>query len=387
MRMDFAFTEEQRGLRWAVREFVRQRVSRRNGEMEDSDRLAGLLREAAAQGFLGLLAEEDGGPGRIPWTNLVIVLEEVARHDPVLGELVALQGGLVPLVLRRAGTPAARSLLEQAVAEEPVVACWAADDPYVERRRVGPQVAQSGGAAVIRAHKAWVSFLPLARWALVTTDAAGHPGAGDLFLIDLESDGVEVRPRTNSLLPAGLPMADLVVRDLPVPAERILPGHGPEGAAERERIRCLLTAAVALGTAAGALEQAAEYANQRQAFGKVIGHFGMIQKSLGDMDLWVKSMRLMVYRLAWLEEQGQATRTEAYRTRLFAAERAEQVCDGAMQVFGGYGFTDAFAIGTFLAAARLALHRPGSAHDQLRHVAQDRLGWLAGAAVPAEEVV
>jgi alkylation response protein AidB-like acyl-CoA dehydrogenase len=101
---------------------------------------------------------------------------------------------------------------------------------------------------------------------------------------------------------------------------------------------------MAVGLAQGAFDRAVEYAKQRQQFGQPIADFQAIQWMLADSATEIEAARMMVYRAAWLREQGYRFTKEAAMAKLFATETSERVCRRAIQVHGGYGYVREYEV-------------------------------------------
>jgi alkylation response protein AidB-like acyl-CoA dehydrogenase len=102
--------------------------------------------------------------------------------------------------------------------------------------------------------------------------------------------------------------------------------------------------AMAVGLAQAALDEAVRYANDRHTFGRPIGQHQAIQQMIADMSTELEAARLLVYRAAWLKEQGQEFGKEAAMAKLFASETAERAAYKAIQIHGGYGYSAEFPV-------------------------------------------
>jgi alkylation response protein AidB-like acyl-CoA dehydrogenase len=132
-------------------------------------------------------------------------------------------------------------------------------------------------------------------------------------------------------------------------------------------------AAMALGLGNGALEMAIAYAKDRKQFGKPIGDFQAVQWMLADSKVELEAAGLLTYRAAWLADQGRAYAREASMAKLYASEAASRVCNRALQVHGGYGYTREFAVERHLRDAKLCEIGEGTSEVQRMVIAKHLL--------------
>jgi alkylation response protein AidB-like acyl-CoA dehydrogenase len=135
--------------------------------------------------------------------------------------------------------------------------------------------------------------------------------------------------------------------------------------------------AMALGLAQAAYEAASAYVTQRQQFGRPIGSFQGVAFKIADMATRIDAARLLVYRAAWLKDQGRPYGTEAAMAKLFASEVARDVTNDAVQVHGGYGYVAEFRVERYLRDAKLTEIGEGTSEIQRLVIARNLLGIRA----------
>jgi alkylation response protein AidB-like acyl-CoA dehydrogenase len=136
--------------------------------------------------------------------------------------------------------------------------------------------------------------------------------------------------------------------------------------------------AMAVGLAQAAFEAASAYAREREAFGKPIGAFQSVANMIADMAAGIDAARLMVYRAAWLKDQGRPYRMEAAAAKLLASEVSEKVCRDAIQVFGGYGYSAEFPVERMYRDTRLLTIGEGTSEILRLVIGRHVLGDLEG---------
>ncbi|PJF34264.1 MAG: acyl-CoA dehydrogenase, partial [Candidatus Thermofonsia Clade 1 bacterium] len=136
--------------------------------------------------------------------------------------------------------------------------------------------------------------------------------------------------------------------------------------------------ALSVGIAQGAFEEAVKYAKQRVAFGKPISEHQAIQWMIADAALEIEAARLMVYRAAWLKDQGKPFTKEAAMAKLFASEVAERVCFNAIQIHGSYGYSAEFPVERMYRDQRLMSIGEGTSQIQRLVIARRVLQEMGG---------
>jgi alkylation response protein AidB-like acyl-CoA dehydrogenase len=172
---------------------------------------------------------------------------------------------------------------------------------------------------------------------------------------------------------------ELAFDDCRVPAANLL---GEEGGGDRLFLQTLDggrigIGAMALGIAQAAYEAAAAYAKERKQFGRQIASFQGVAFKIADMATRIDAARLMVYRAAWLKDQGRPYGTEAAMAKLFASEVARDVTNDAVQVHGGYGYVVEYRVERYLRDAKLTEIGEGTSEIQRLVIARQLLGVRA----------
>ena len=129
-------------------------------------------------------------------------------------------------------------------------------------------------------------------------------------------------------------------------------------------------AAMAVGIAQGAYEKSLQYAKERKQFGKSLSNFQAIQFKLADMAMNIELARNMVYKAAWLKDQGRAFKKEAAYAKLFASEICMRTCDQAVQIHGGYGYMKEYQVERYFRDAKLLEIGEGTSEVQRMVIAK-----------------
>ena len=346
--MDFRLTDQQRELQDAARTFARKELPDLAREMEEKDFPvpADMVRRYGEMGFLGVnLPEEYGGLG-LGHVEALLVLEQFAMISnavafPIFEALV----GPVRTVERFASGALKQQILPQVISGEATVAVSMSEpDAGTALTDLTTRAQQHGDHYILDGAKRWTSGAGHARYYVVYTrlsDAPGAKGIGAL-LVDKEMDGVSFGKRESLMGFRGIDTRDIAFDAVKVPkGNEIVPAGGFGKLMSAFGLERCGNATQSLGLAAGALEQATEYVQERKAFGKPIVDFQAVQMRLAEMAMQVEAARLLIYRAAANAEHlegGLPTVYESSTAKCFANEIVRSVTANGMQVMGGYGY-------------------------------------------------
>ncbi len=352
--MDFNLNEEQRRLRETAERFARAEMAAVAEEMEAADEpLSDTWRKRYAEmGFLGINVASDLGGLGLGNLEALIVLEEFAKISsavafPIFESCV----GPVRAIEHFAGPELKRRVIPRVCAGEIVVAV-AMSEP--EAGTALTDLATRGviedGHIVLNGTKRWCSGGGHADGYVVycrLSEATGAKGIGAVY-VERDRPGVSFGKRERLMGFRGIPSADVVLEDVRVPAENlIVPAGGFPKLMEAFDLERCGNAVMALGQAAGALEDALAYVQERRQFGKPIVEFQAVQLKLADMAMRVEAARLLILRAAVASDGGGGglpSILDSSLAKCFANEIAREVTGAAMQLMGGYGYSKEYAM-------------------------------------------
>ncbi len=346
--MDFRLSEQQRELQDAARQFARKELPDLARELEEKDVSvpADMMRRYGEMGFLGVnLPEQYGGLG-LGHVEALLVLEQFAMISNAVAFPVfeALVGPVRTLALFGSDDLKARVIPQVTAGEATVAVSMSEPDAGTALTDLATRASDEGDHFVVNGSKRWTSGAGHARYYVTycrLSDAPGAKGIGAL-LIDKKMDGVSFGKREKLMGFRGIETRDIAFDDVKVPKENLVIGAGGFGrlmsAFGLERCG---NAAQSLGLAAAALEQATEYVQERQAFGKPIVDFQAVQLRLAEMAMQVEAARLLIYRAAANAEHQDSGLPSVYESsvaKCYANEIVRSVTANGMQVMGGYGY-------------------------------------------------
>ncbi|MFL0355312.1 acyl-CoA dehydrogenase family protein [Erythrobacter sp. GH1-10] len=346
--MDFNLTDEQRELQETARKFARAELPTLARDMEEKDYPVphDMLRAYGEMGFLGVnLPEQFGGLG-LGHVEALLVLEEFAQISnavafPVFEALV----GPVRTIERFGSEEMKARVLPEVIKGEKVVAVSMSEpDAGTALTDLKTAARSDGNGYVVNGYKRWTSGGGHSDYYVTYCRFSDDPGAKGIGAILLEKDmeGMSFGKREELMGFRGIPTADISIEDVKAPGENVIVGAGGFGklmsAFGLERCG---NATQALGLAAAALEQALEYTQEREAFGKPIVDFQAVQLKLAEMAMKVDAARLLIHRAAAnsaVQADGLPTVYESSLAKCYANEIVREVTALGMQVMGGYGY-------------------------------------------------
>jgi len=336
--IEFEPSEEQTLIVETVREFAKSEVRPLSRESDESAKLPGdLLARAHELGLvaIGLPAEFGGGGTRSAVTG-ALVAEELAHGDLALA-LAILAPSLLGLPVADFGSDAQKAaLLPELIASPACTGTLAVVEPRFDSDAYRPRTTarRDGSDWVLDGAKCLVPWLDGVETVLVLA-REGESLAG--FLVPADAPGLGVTPDAYMGVRA-LPLAELKLTGVRVPADARLGGvTGPDLRALVARGRVGL-AALGVGVARAAFELARDYAKERQAFGAPIATKQAIAFKLADMAIELDGARLLTWEAAWKLDRGEDATREAALAIHQVRRVALEVCDGAVQVYGGHGY-------------------------------------------------
>ncbi len=348
--MDFALSEEQVMFRDLFRDFAAKEVA---GAAEHTDRdealPPALLRKAAAQGFLGATLPEQYGGAAMDYLSYALLMEALGRHCLSTATAIGIHTMLAAMTILDGGSEAVKAeyLPRLAGGELGTFALTepeAGSDPGALQTRA----VRAGDNYALDGVKAWVSNARPAGVHVVialTNPGQRHHGMS-AFVVDAQTPGIFLGQREPTLGLRGVDIRTVYFENCRVPAANLL-GEVNHGWAlvQRafQRVRLSLAAA-ALGAAEGALDQGIKFAIERKQFGVAIGQKQAIQNYVADCAVEIEALRHLVHYTAWLADQGQDYEASASMAKYLGARVARDTANKMLQVHGGYGFSDEYAI-------------------------------------------
>ncbi len=359
--MDFDLSPEQEQIRALARDFADREIAPGARERDRAERFpADVLAKMAPLGFLGgPVPERYGGMG-IDYISHALITEEVGRADSSVRTTLSVQVSLVELTILRFGTEEQKREWLPRLCSGQLLGCFGLTEPGAgsDAANLGTTATRDGSDWIISGRKTWISNGAVSKLALVfaRTDAqAPKPKGITAFLIPRDEHPYGSPAIHGKLGLRSSDTSELVFENVRVPDRARLGelGQGFQIAMAALDSGRYSVAAGAVGVAQACLNASVAYATQRKAFGKPIAGHQLVQEMIADMTVDTEAARLLVWRAGHLKNRGAANTRETSIAKLFASEAAQRCADRAIQIHGGYGFSDEFPVERYWRDARV----------------------------------
>ncbi|MGZ8691321.1 MAG: acyl-CoA dehydrogenase family protein [Gaiellaceae bacterium] len=378
--MDFDLTQDQREIQALTRDFAQAEIDPHASQWDREHHFPReLFGKLAELGLMGACVPEEYGGAGADFLSYILVLEELSRADAGVGVTVAVHTSAATLPILAYGTDEQKSRFVPPLARGEHLGAFALTEAEAgsDAGALRTKAEQTGDGWKITGAKQWITngrhagtFILFAR---TDADTAGARGVS-AFILDAEH--VRVTRDEEKLGLNSSVTNDIVVEGAQVGRDRLLHEENrgfrvAMGTLDGGRIGI---AAQALGIAQAGYEVARAYAAERRAFGQRIADFQAIQHKLADMSMEIDAARLLVYRAAWLKQQGRRHTEEGAKAKLFASEMARRQTAEAIQILGGYGYTKEFPVERYYRDAKITEIYEGTSEIQRLVIARSILG-------------
>ena len=378
--MEFDLSEEQQQMKLSVREFAEGEIAPHVMEWDEAQHFPVELQPKLAElGLLGMLFPEEYGGAGLGYIEYATVIEELSRVDGSVGISVAAHTSLCSNHIYQFGNDEQKKKYLVPLASGKHLGAWGLTEPGAGSDASGTRttaVKQNGGW-LINGSKNFITHAIHADTcvAFASSDRSKHSKGITGFIFEKGMKGFSPSKKENKLGLRASETASVVFEDCFVPDENRL---GEEGLGFTNAMEILdggriSIAALAVGIAQGAYESAVRYSGERQQFGKPIREFQAIQFKLADMATQIDAARLMMYRVAWMKDQGKRTTKESSMAKLYASEVSVRVCEEAVQIHGGYGYTKDYPAEKYWRDSKLCTIGEGTSEIQRIIIAREIL--------------
>ena len=346
------FTEQHELVRKLAREFAETELTKEVLDKVEEEEVfpEEILDKMAKAGFFGIkIPKQYGGQGGDA-RSYVIVMEEIARVSGVASIYVSspnsLSGG--PFLLSGNAEQKEKYLRPVVTGEKKV--CFALTEPGAGSDAGGMQTTavKDGDYYVLNGRKTFITMAPLADWAVVyaKTDMSMGTKGISAFIVDMKQEGVSCGKPEKKMGVVGCATSDIILENVRVHKDNLL---GQEGKGFINAMKTLDTgrmgvAAQSIGVAQGCLDEAIKYAKERKQFGRPIAKFQAIAFMLAEMATKLEAAKNLVYKTAWLIDNGQDASMAASMAKFYASEVCNEIAAKTVQIHGGYGFIKDYKI-------------------------------------------
>ncbi|MGH2544781.1 MAG: acyl-CoA dehydrogenase family protein [Ardenticatenaceae bacterium] len=348
--MNFALTDEQKATQSLARSFAREQILPHAREWDVEGKFPReLLNEMGGLGFLGVPIPEQYGGAGLDYISEALVFEEIGYADSSVRTTLSVQMSLVELTILNWGSEEQKRHFLPRLCSGEWIGCFALTEPNAGSDAANQQTAarRDGDEWIINGQKVWISNGEWADVAIIF--AQSEPGSRHrgmvAFLIETDRSGFEPRTMHGKLGLRASNTGELFFSDMRVENSEMLGeiGQGFRIAMSALDNGRMGVAAGCVGIAQHALDVSVKYAQERETFGQPIANYQLVQAILADMYVETEAARLLVYRAAWTKDEGDKSTIPVSVAKYYATEIAKRAADMAIQVHGGYGYSNEYA--------------------------------------------
>ena len=347
--MNYDLTQEQQLVRDTVREFAESRIAPVAAELDREHRFPyDLVEELAGLGLMGMTVPEEYGGAGADAVSYAIAIEELTRIDSSVAITVAAHHSLGTLPIFYFGNEEQKQEWLPQLASGQKLAAFGLTEPGAGSDAGATRTTAElrNGEWIVNGSKLFITNAGTDITACVTITARTGEDEISNLIIPNGTTGYEISAPLEKMGWHASDTRELSFRDCAVPEGNLL---GPRGQGFNQFLEILdggriSVGAMGVGLAQGAYDLAAAYAGEREQFGRPIAKFQAVQFRLVDMATEIEAARNLVYKAAWTKDQGRPFAKEAAIAKLYTGEMSNRVVNWALQVHGGYGYMDEFAI-------------------------------------------
>ncbi len=369
--MNFQLTEEHLAVQEAAREFAQTEllpgVIERDTEAKFPHEQ---IKKMGELGFMGMMVDPMYSGGGMDTISYVIAMEELSKVDASASVSMSVNNSLVCWGLEKYGSEDQKQKYLTRLASGEVLGAFCLSEPEAGSDATSQKTNAElkDDHYILNGTKNWITNGSSASIYLVIaqTDASKGLKGISVFIVEKGWDGFVIGKKEDKLGIRGSDTHSLMFTDVKIPAENRIgdEGFGFTFAMETLNGGRIGIAAQALGIASGAYELALAYSKERKTFGKPISEHQAIQFKLADMATQIETARLLIYKAAWLKDQGEDYTQASAMAKLYASEVAMNVTIEAVQVHGGYGYVKEYHVERMMRDAKITQIYEGTSEIQ-----------------------
>jgi Acyl-CoA dehydrogenases len=378
--MNFEYTEEQRMVRDMVRDFAESEIRPRLKSIEyEGNFPRDLVAKMGELGLMGLTVPEEYGGAAADQIAYSFAVEELARVSASIAITMSVNNSVCCFPILTFGNEAQKQKYLVPCARGEMLGGFALTEPNAGSDATAQKTTakRSGDFYVLNGTKNWVTNG--AEAGILIVQALTHPGAGShgisSFIVETKSSGVRIGRNEPKMGLKGSVTNQIIFEDVEVPVANRL---GEEGIGFKIAMTSLDGGRIgvgcqACGIAQAAYEAALQYAKERMAFGQHLADFQAIQFMLADMATEIEAARLLTHSAASLRQRRKPFGPTAAMSKVYASEMANRVTYKAIQIFGGYGYSQEYPVERYYRDARVTTLYEGTSEIQRLVIARDLL--------------
>lgn len=358
--MNFQFTEEQLEIQALAKDFAEKKVAPTLVERDEASQFSReLYDEIGALGFTGICFDEKYGGLGLDYMSYILAVEEISKVDDGLGVAFSASISLCAAPIDKFGTEEQKEKWLTPIVTGEKMGAFGLTEPNAGTDAAGQETVavKDGDHYIINGSKMFITNGYYAETYLIfaMTDKSKGTKGITAFIVDKDTPGFKFGKKEHKLGIKTSATYELIFQDMRIPASDML---GQEGEGFKIAMWTLDggrigIAAQALAIGEAALAHATRYAKERKQFGKPIAAQQAVSFMLADMYAKVEASRYLVYHAAWLKDQGKAYGLAAATAKMYASDRAMEITVDAVQVLGGYGYSEEYPVARLMRNAKI----------------------------------
>jgi len=380
--MDFELTPEQKGIRALARDFAEREVAPVIRAFDEAHEFPHeLLAKLGRTGLLGALVPEAYGGAALDYVSYALAVEELCRVDASVGITMWAHNSLCTNHIALFGSTEQKDRYLPRLARAEILGAGGLTEPGSgsDAAAMKSRAVREGDDFVLRGTKAFITNASVSGVTVVmaVTDPARRQKGISAFILEKGTPGFSTGPPYRKLGLHASNTAELHMDEVRVPAASLC-GELHMGFVNTMQVLeggRVAMAAMAVGIAQGALDQALKYMKERSAFGRTLAEFSGLQGMIADMGTEVDAARLLTLRAAVLKDRGEPVRVAASMAKVFASEVAMKATTKSLQIHGGAGYITEFPIERMFRDAKLTEIGEGTSEVQRMVIARELLGF------------
>ena len=365
------FTEDHEDLRALAADFAEKTLAPLSEEIDQTDKYPQEVADQMAElGFFGIkIPEEYGGLG-MDMRSYVCVMEEIAKKSAVSTLYISSANSLSTAPIILSGTEEQKQTYLPGVADGTSCIAFGLTEPGAgsDAGSLKTKAVEDGDDYILNGTKTFITFGPKADYTIIYAKTDPDKGVKGIsaFIVDMKLPGVSCGKPEHKMGQRGVPVSDIILEDVRVPKSCMLgeKNMGFINAMKTLNVGRVGVSAMSIGMAGEALRLAVEHTKQRVQFGKPLCKNQALAFMMADMQTKLEAARNMVYRAAWMMDNGQDATVAASMAKYYAAETSIEIVNKALQLFGGYGYSQEYAIERIYRDIRICSIYEGSSQVQ-----------------------
>jgi acyl-CoA dehydrogenase len=369
--MHFQFTEEQQMMRKMVQDFAQKEVLPEVERMESTERFPiELMKKMGELGIMGIPIPEKYQGAGMDYTSYIIAIHELAKVSATLGVILSVHTSVGTNPILFFGTEEQKEKYVPRLATGEYLGAFALTEPGAgsDAKNIKTTAKRDGDFYILNGSKVFITNGGIADVYITFAKTDASENGMSAFIIEKDTEGFIIGKQEKKMGLHGSSTVQITFDQCKVPVKQLLgnEGDGFKIAMANLNKGRVGIAAQALGIAEAALEYATNYAKEREQFGKPIATNQGISFKLADMGTEVEAAKLLVYRAASMIERGIPCAKEASMAKMYASNTAMKTAIEAVQIFGGYGYTEDYPVERLFRDAKITQIYEGT--NEIQHL-------------------